>query len=309
MSKVAKVVLITAIVMVVVGLGVAVTGAVIIKKNGGIGGENYTKKEMVITDSFKNVVVDEVSSNVVFKPSQDGQVRIEYFDSDRHTHQIEVSGDTLKIFYKDNNILPWWMQIDFGNWWNSSEVEIVTTVYLPAGDYGSLDIDTVSGDVNIPSDFSFNSASFNTVSGDVSALCKLSGAVKASTTSGNVTAAGINGTGVDVNTVSGEVSITDASVNGVVDIDTTSGDVTLTKVVSGTTKVSTTSGDIKVTEVNADSISISTTSGDVKGTVVGDHEYDTDTVSGDITIPSNIKGMPMIDIDTVSGDIELASAA
>ena len=308
MGKVAKIVLITAIILVVAGIGLTVAGAIIINKNGA-GNKNYTKKEMVVTENFKNIDIEEVSANVEFMPSADGQVKIEYYDSDNDTHKIEVSGDTLKIVYKDNDNMPWWLRINFGSWWNTSDTEIVTTIYLPAGEYGSLDIDTVSGDMKVPADYSFSGASYNSISGDVSALCKTSGDVKVNTTSGEIKLASINGNSVGINTVSGNVALNDVSVTGKVDIDTTSGEVGLTNVVSGTNSVSTVSGDVTLAAVNADSISISTTSGDVKGTVAGEHEFDIDTVSGDITLPSNIKGKPMVEIDTVSGDVNLDAAA
>ena len=289
MSKAAKIVLITAIILVVTGIGLTVVGAITAAGKGGLGGGKYTKQETVVTDKFSNIDVSEVSADVVFKPSADGQVKIEYYDNDNYKHKIDVSGDTLKIVYKDEDNTPWWLRINIGNWWNTSTEEIVTTVYIPAGEYGSLNVSTVSG--------------------DVSALCKMVSGVNVNTTSGNITAANVSGSGVDFNTISGEVSLSGTSVSGTVDIDTTSGDVTLTNVTAGTTKVSTVSGEVNVTAINADNIDISTTSGDVKGTVAGEHEFDVDTTSGDISLPSNIKGMPMVSVDTVSGDVALDSVA
>ncbi len=309
MSKAAKIVLITAIILVVTGIGLTVVGAITAAGKGGLGGGKYTKQETVVTDKFSNIDVSEVSADVVFKPSADGQVKIEYYDNDNYKHKIDVSGDTLKIVYKDEDNTPWWLRINIGNWWNTSTEEIVTTVYIPAGEYGSLNVSTVSGDVNVPGDYSFDGTVISTVSGDVSALCKMVSGVNVNTTSGNITAANVSGSGVDFNTISGEVSLSGTSVSGTVDIDTTSGDVTLTNVTAGTTKVSTVSGEVTVTAINADNIDISTTSGDVKGTVAGEHEFDVDTTSGDISLPSNIKGMPLVSVDTVSGDVALDSVA
>ena len=315
MSKVTKVILITAGALILVGLIVSAIGIVILRNSVKKNDKKvvYEHKEEVITEDFTDLNLSEISETIEIKPSEDGQVRIDYYDAEKYIHKIEVKNNTLELYvktYEDN--APWWERFSFHfdiEGLVTAGEEHPTTIYLPEDSYGSLTISTVSGEVIVPENYSFEGMSVSTTSGDVVAECIATGTVSFDTTSGNIAAANINATSLDASSTSGELSFTDTKVSGGVNINSVSGTVTLKDVKSDDLEVNTVSGEIYLTALDTETASLTTTSGDISGTIAGDHEYEVDTTSGDIDLPSSIKGESLIEIDTVSGDVSLDAAA
>ena len=311
MSKVTKIVLITAGSLMALGIVLSIIGFVVMRKSvkAATSEPVYEYKEEYVEETFKNLDLSEVSHNIVFRPSEDGKVKITYFDKDNYNHKIEVANDTLTLTvktYDDNS--PWWSRftwhIDLDGIGSTTQ-DYTTTIYLPEDSYGSLRINTTSGDVQIPEKYAFDGVKFNTVSGDVEALCSMTGSIEADTTSGEVTFKNLNATDLDIDTISGNIVVSDSTVSGITSISATSGEISLTKLKTTDLKTNTVSGDVRLEDLDTKTANIDTTSGDVSGNILGDHEYDVDTTSGEVELPSNIKGMDLIEIDTTSGDVNL----
>lgn len=333
MSKVTKVVLIVGGAMVALGIVFSILGIMVFKNT-------YKKdtskapeqKVVVISDSFTNIEVSEISDEVIIKPSENGEVKVEYYDYDELEHDVEVSGDTLKVIVKDiHDGDPWWTRIQFGfdleRIINNADYDTQTVIYLPEDSYGSLKINTVSGEVDVPEKYAFNDVMIYTTSGYITSDCTATGNVDVGTVSGEITFSSVNADKFKASSTSGSVKLSGSKVSGAVNIDTVSGDITFNDVTSGSVKIDTTSGeitlgDVESSDLNTNSVSgevsftnltagdvnIDTTSGDVTGTITGDHEYDVDTVSGDISLPSDIQGEAMVSISTVSGDVDIEAA-
>ena len=157
MSKVTKVVLIVGGAMVALGIVFSVLGFMVFRNSGFKNGSSKKPEQnvVVISDSFTNIEVTEISDEVIIKPSEDGEVKVEYYDYDEIVHEVDVKGDTLTVKVKDiYGGEPWWTRIQFGfdleRIINNSDYDTRTVIYLPEDSYGSLKVNTVSGEIEVP---------------------------------------------------------------------------------------------------------------------------------------------------------------
>ena len=309
MLKLTKILLITGGAIFALGVVITVGGIFAIRSSAAKKTDVvYEKQEVVITDDVSAIKIGEVSQDVEIKPSEDGEIKVEYYDADNYIHKVDVKGDTLSVevnALSDN--MQWWEMVTISqNWFNDSQsFDHPVVIYLPEGTYDSAQIDSVSGDITLPEGYVFNDIKIDTTSGDITSLCGSAGEIVVNTISGEVKIANCTPSNISVNTTSGYIFFDDMTVGGNTDLDTISGEVTLTNLETKDISVSTTSGDIILKNLTTGTADFDTTSGEVSGTVTGDHEFDADTVSGDIEIPSNIKGEPGFSISTVSGDITI----
>lgn len=315
MSKVTKVVLIVGGAMVALGIVFSVLGFMVFRNAGFKNGSSKKPEQnvVVISDSFTNIEVSEISDEVIIKPSEDGEVKVEYYDYDEIVHEVDVKGDTLTVKVKDiYGGEPWWTRIQFGfdleRIINNSDYDTQTVIYLPEDSYGSLKVNTVSGEIEVPEKYAFNDVAINTTSGSITCDCTATGDIEIGTVSGEITFSSVNGNKFNASSTSGSVKLSNAKVSGAVTIDTVSGEIILNDVESGSLNTNSVSGDVMFTNLTTDDVNIDTTSGEVSGTITGDHEYDVDTVSGDISLPAAIKGEAMVNISTVSGDVDIETA-
>ena len=312
MLRLTKILLITGGAIFALGVVVTVGGIFAIRSSAKKNTEvTYEKQEVVITDDVSAIKVGEVSQDVEIKPSEDGEIKVEYYDADNYIHKVDVKDDTLTVevnALSDN--MQWWELVTISqNWFNDSKAyEHPVVIYLPEDTYVSAEISSVSGDITLPEGYVFNDIKLDTASGEIVSLCGSTGEINVNTISGEVKIANCTPSNISVSTTSGYIFFDDMTVGGNTDLDTVSGEVTLTNLETKDISVSTTSGDIILKNLTTGTADFDTTSGEVSGTVTGDHEYDADTVSGDIDIASNVKGEPGFSISTVSGDITIDAA-
>lgn len=307
MNKSTKTILITAGICITAGL---VISAIAIGLNDKNPSKAATYKQMTanITEDFSNLNVTEISNSITILPSSDGNVNIEYWDSDEYEHDIRVEGDTLVIEYKDRG--AWYEHINIDFQLNKERFEEHDTIiYLPEGEYGNLNIDGVSSDISISDGYSFGNVSINTVSGAINTGdSSLNGSVEINSTSGSVSIANASES-VDINTVSGNVTLNDSSLSSSLKVNTTSGKVTLNNVSASFTSVSTISGNMNFTDFASDDTDVGTTSGSLNATVIGSYHISTDTVSGNMNINcDNMSDGAEFSFSSTSGDLTITQA-
>ena len=206
---------------------------------------SHEAKTQVISESFDSIEISEVSADVILKEAADGQARAEYSDNGNITHEIDVRSHTLIVKAEKGkgswlgNLFGWMFSINMDR-------DDQTVLYLPQLSLEDVKINTVSGDVEI-SEGIYDDISIGTVSGDAF-LC------------------GISAGTLHVRTVSGEVTMKDAEVSGDVKISTVSGDVTGNIEGSHSYSVHTISGEKEYPEgmSGGAEVSVETTSGDVR---------------------------------------------
>lgn len=239
--------------------------------------DKYTVGDAVITDTVKNLDIDWTSGNINF----------EYHDEDT----VEISEKSRKKLSEDKK-MRWWFDdgnlrirfakkgISFFSWGFDQNKEL--TVKLPEGiSLEDVNIDSTSGDVNIPS-LQAQMLTLDVVSGDIRLNLSGAGELKMSSVSGNVEA---------------------------------------TLDIVSSAEIDTTSGDVKLSAPGLEKLDIDVTTGDVTAALSGKPGFTAhlDTVTGKINYDLPLTkesgayvcgdGSGNVKIDTTTGDINLISAA
>jgi len=109
----------------------------------------------------------------------------------------------------------------------------------------------------------------------------------------------------NIDTVSGDIVFEDVTLSEQVKFDTTSGDITTKLMAAKNIEADSTSGNVQITTKEAsDMISLDTVSGDIELTIPGAEKLELDSTSGQIKLSAG-EAPDALSIDTVSGDILL----
>ena len=311
MTKSTRIILITAGVL--VGLGMIIAGVALginKIKNNVFGFDNtvsssYEEKTLEIKEDFEDIDITEVSSDVNIVVTDSSNAYVEYTDSDSYYHDISVSGKTLKIEYKNSKspVVHIGFMLPIFGYDNDSQTFPVT-LYLPEKEYGELNISLTSGDTMIEP-LSFEKIEIESVSGEVDVKgCNLEDDFKASAVSGSVSAEKITAEDIVISTTSGTITLSDTNAKDT-NLNTISGDVRLNSFSASSVDIDTTSGSITLDAFESKDTDISTVSGDIYGTLKGDYNVSFDTVSGDSDIAKSVSGGNRFEVDTTSGDLTL----
>lgn len=231
------------------------------------------------------------SEDIVFRPSDDGQIHIRYFKRDGVTYKVYTeqsvnsdSGNTL-IFTRNVNSDSSQL-FYFGFHYESDTPDI--QVALPKG--LSMNITTASGDVELEG-ISTSDLSVSTVSGDVDLTQVQAGSLALGSTSGDMDLEHTTISGeTSLKTTSGEMELEDCILNRAATFSSVSGDLSGHAIISGDVTIGTTSGDVELDLTGSPahaSGEISTTSGELslQGLLPkSDYFVNISTVSGDITL-------------------------
>ena len=305
----------------------------------GFGSKTITQAELVaktypVAEPFRAIDVRSASGDVDLKHSTDGSCRVECVECEGWTHTVEVRGGTLYVerHTKANvNLLL------------GTSGRDVIELWLPETEYDALAVGASSGDVSIPAEYRFGTASVACTSGDIDFRAQVGGALTAaatsgavavtdvgcaslsmSSTSGNLYLSGVESGGVRLSGTSGNVSLESVTVSGDLYVQTTSGDIrmkdvscraletesssgeqTLTDVVAQDTfRMTSTSGDLDLTRCDARALKLHSTSGEVTGSLRSEKIFLTHTSSGDVNVPVGRSGGDC-EVETTSGDIRL----
>ncbi len=259
----------------------------------GIGGNHdlfQVKHEILYSETYnlndiEKIKTDLKSYDVEIKESNDNNFKVEVYGNEKNKDNIK-----LKVNNKELNIDQIGSSICFGFCYSDSAV----VIYMPKENIIELDINTISGDIDIFDDI-LNKVNLKTTSGDIK-VKNLEEAI-INTTSGNVMVDKVKE--AVINTVSGDINV-DNTQN--IKVKSTSGDITIMEVREAF-DIKSTSGDVTIRDliINNDS-KVVTVSGDVTINLNNDADINVNTRSGDRDIKHS-KGEYNLDIKTTSGDI------
>ena len=213
-----------------------------------------------VEESFTNISLDAITADITFAASEEG-VKVVCHENEKVPFSAYVEGDVLVISCKDNR--KWYDHIGFI--WEKSTV----TVYLPAGEYGDLQVDCTTGDVKLPAGFAFQSAEVSVTTGDAQLEGFACQKLRVKSTTGNVTLTDVQATEAMNLTVS--------------------------------------TGDVKLNRVDSRELQVKTTTGNVTGTLLSEKVFDVKATTGDVTVPQSTTG-GLCRVTTTTGDIYLKIA-
>lgn len=297
MSRTAKIWLIIAAVCVVLGPILIVCAAAA----GGGFSFNAAKFDTVtheIGSTFDQIAVHTDITDVVIATADEKQCKVECTETEKLRHTAEVKDGTLVINSSDSRK---WYENLFGFMRQSPKV----VVYLPQSEYKSLQIDTHTGDVMIPSGLTFDTLTVNGNTSDVDCAASVTNTLTIKQDTGDVTLNCPSAGALDIRTSTGDIDITAVKVKGNASVTSSTGDITLTDTVAEKSfLIESTTGDVNFEKCDAADISIKTSTGDVTGTLLSDKVFVTETSTGDVKVPNTTSG-GKCEIKTSTGDITI----
>lgn len=256
----------------------------------------YETNTHAVTDVFTHISIDTTTADIAFAPSEDDTISVVCYEEANVKHTVSVEGDTLVIEEVDTR--KWYQRI----YVFSGSPKI--TVYLPAGTYGTLDLDVTTGDVTVPDGYSFTAADIKVTTGDITFSADVVGAMTLKATTGDVTLSSVACGDLTIGVTTGETTLTDVTCRDLTTTGTT-GDVVLRRVVGGGTfSVKRSTGDVTFDACDAAALTVKTTTGDVTGTLLSPKEFDTHATTGSVSVPATATG-GKCKIDVTTGDIQI----
>ena len=250
-----------------------------------------------IEEAFSNIDISAAECDIRFYVSNDGTCRVECIENTKTAHTVSVDNDTLIITRTDNR--KWYEH--FGFFWGDMGIK----VYLPEKVYSKLSVSSVSGDIYIPGDFTFDTAELLNTSGDIAFESTAQKGLTAKTVSGDLKEYNIVGGTVEVKSTSGDIKISKLSVE-MLNAQRTSGEVDINDaVVTGRMSVETVSGDLELDSCDAQSLWLKSVSGDIEGVLLSEKHFITHTTSGDVHVSDTFSAEQICEATTTSGDISI----
>ena len=305
--------------LVLLGLGVFICGFSFVASGfnfGNLSAAKYITETHTIENDFRDIKIDVNTEKVVFSLSDDETCRVVCFEDEKDTCDVRVDGQTLIIDKPDRHKWTWYI----GIFTYSPEI----TVYLPETVYGELTMDTDTGDVIIPGDFSFDSITAASDTGDISCDATAKGNIRIETDTGHISVSGLSASGMELKSDTGDMKLSEISLSEELGITEQTGDVTMGNVscrnftskgdtggltmenvvASGEFNLRRDTGDIIFDWSDAETIYVETDTGDVKGSLLTEKVFITETDTGGVDVPKTITG-GRCEITTDTGDIRI----
>ena len=261
------------------------------------GSTSLVTKNYPVSGSFSSVSVTDYYADVQLRASRDGSVSVTTRDTQDVTHTVQVVNGTLTISRPEPNLGQ--------RIFHDDDDDPTVIVYLPAGDYGSLTVNTTAGDIESAGQLNFASANLTSTAGDIDITGSVTQSLVCTTTTGDVEVNSPAAGAVQISTNTGDAELTGVSAQSL-SIHTNTGDADLERTVAaGAIEISTTTGDIELERSDAASLTLSTTSGDVEGSLLTGKTFSASSISGRVSVPASTPGAGACNVSTTSGSIRL----
>lgn len=318
MKRSSKIWLITALVLIAVGMTVCLAAFAVLDFDfGRLDTMNYETNIYEVEKNFDKISVNVKTEDVLFKPSEDGKCNVECYEREKVKHAVTVENGELKI--KTDDTRKWWDHISLFSF-KSSKI----TVYLPSEEYLSLSVKASTGKLDVAKGFTFEKLDISVNTSDVTVRASVTGWASIKTDTGKVTLEDLSLGSADVSCNTGNISIKNASVSGKLnakvntgkiklsdvickdlDAQSNTGDIDLERVIAeGNFNISADTGDVKFDKCDAAEIYVKTDTGDIRGTLNSDKIFFTKTDTGKIDVPKTTSG-GRCEIETDTGDIKI----
>lgn len=268
-----------------------------------------------LTEDFSDISIQTDTADIVFVPT-DGDCTVLCFEQKNVKHTVAVENGTLVI-----------RAVDTRKWYEHIGINFTSpgiTVSIPRGAYNALTVDSHTGNVEIPEDFSFDSIAITERTGNVTSHASVTGAVKIRTTTGKIRVENATAETMELSVSTGRVTLSGVSVSGdlTVRVSTgnaelsgvacknlttggSTGDVTLRRViVDEKISVERSTGNVRFEASDAAEIFVRTDTGNVSGTLCSPKVFDVKTDTGKKSYPNTTTG-GRCEITTDTGNIRI----
>ena len=258
------------------------------------------REETHVVEAFTNFDLKTNTSDVDLKVSSDDTYSVVVKEYEKMPHTVKVEDGTLKITQENN--YNWYERI-----FNFSFQREVVTIYAPAGAYANFKLDVATGDLDIPSDFSFVTFDSKQSTGKVNIRCSVTESIKIKNDTGDIKISDAKTVALDIKVDTGDVELTRVNVTNDLKVESDTGKVVLKEttfknlnavthtgkvklinsVGSGDAFIKTSTGDVTFDGADAFNITVETGTGDVKGTLLTGKLFTAKSNTGDVDVPDD----------------------
>ena len=276
-------------------------------------------KEYKELASFNKFDIDLTIADLEFVKSEETKVVVQETKYDVHT--VTSENNTLKV--KGQDIRKWYEHLFNWNWFQKVKV----TVYMPEGAYDELKVISATGNVTIPSDFSFASFTTAVSTGNVNSRANVTGDITVTVSTGKINFENITANRMDLKASTGDIRLKDVAVTEDIKIKTSTGDFNLENVtcksyesgsstgdlnfnnvkVTNTINVKNDTGHVKMIASDAEELDIKTSTGYVKLELLTSKIVYAESSTGKKNVPTSTTG-GLCKIKTSTGDITVKFA-
>ena len=296
--------------------GGALFGVAVYKssKNSTIETKEYNEEDL---GAFNKFDIDLTIADLEFKKGDAAKVVVDETKYD--VHDVNVVDNTLTIKGKDTR--KWYEHVFNWNWFDKVKV----TVYMPEGDYDSLNAKSSTGDIVVPADFTFASFEVKASTGNVTSKAKVTNNVDIKVSTGNVSLESVTTKNITVNSSTGSINLRNDTVSEKISIDSDTGNIKLDNVTCNDYYSHSDTGDVNFVNTNvtnkveikngigyvkfvasdADTLDIKTSTGDVNLELNTPKIVQADTKTGRKNVPVSVTG-GLCEIKTSTGDIKVS---
>ncbi len=278
---------------------------------------SYETNTHQIKEDYNDILIDIDTADITFAASNNGKTTVVCHEDSKAKHSVSVNSEG-NLVIKIKNEKKWYDYLGF----NFESPKI--TLSLPSGKYGALSIKASTGDVNISKDFSFESISVVSSTGDVECGASTMGKLSISLTTGDILVKDLSAGEMDLSVTTGRIELSSVDCAGKLQTSVSTGksqfkdilckslfsngstgDIFLENVIaSEKLSVERSTGDIELEHCDAGELFLSTSTGDVEGSLLSDKVFIYDTDTGDVDLPKTTTG-GKCEIETDTGDIEI----
>lgn len=238
---------------------------------------NLSTKTYEIDDTVSNFNIDLSISDLEFKLSDDASLKVICAEKDNEYHTVGVENDTLCI--KSVDARKWYEKV-FS--WHSLSV----TIYLPAGSYNELNIDSSTGNIKVPHDFTFKNININSSTGNTEINTNIEEILKINSATGNVKLNNLSAQNINIETATGNIALTNVLVDELM-------------------KISASTGNIKFEEIDATTLEFKTSTGNIRGTILTEKVFQAESSTGKVQVPNSTNGGICM-VKTSTGNISIS---
>lgn len=276
MKKSLIIALIVAVAMIIIGAVISVLAIGMVKGDfNAFSTVTYEEKIYEITEDFDSISIDESDCEIIFARSENNICKVECAENENSWHEVGVKDGTLCITAFDKPM---------------AHIGIISSrqpmmVYLPKDKYDKLTIDSSSGGVNIPEDFTFTDAKVNCTSGSVKFMSNVVSDADINSTSGSVAVSGLTCENLDVSSTSGSVKVGAITAADSISLSATSGSIGASGLnAANNLTIKNSSGSIVFDKINAGALTVSASSGRIEADDVNADGAEFETTSGSVTL-------------------------
>lgn len=260
-----------------------------------LGTRKFEKNTYEITEPFDSISIHATTAEIKLVRSENESCRVEFYEAEKDRYQVSVQNGTLTIC--KNNTKRWYEHIGI------SFEEPKMTIYLPEGEYQTLFVQTNTGDVDIPSYFSFESIDIEGNTSDIVCRAPTTDRVQIHVDTGDVMLSGMAGE-IIVTASTGRIELTELCCASLY-AESSTGKIFLKNVIAeAELKLESSTGDVVLDGCDAGAIFVRTSTGDVTGSLLSAKIFRTSTSTGHVDVPQATTG-GTCDIQTSTGDIQI----